>query len=103
MLMLQKLFSWILFLSMLLINLGLTWWFWIGYNLFTPHSNIVYTGWAYWSWKLLLGQSLLAITVLFVHLFLGGQALWRGDTLKARKISLMVIFILSLQLILSFV
>lgn len=99
----QKFISWILFLGILVINLGLIGWFWIGYNLLTPHSNIVYTGWAYWSWKLLLIQLLLSGVLLLAHLSLGGKALLQGDTQKARKVTLIVLLILILQLALSFI
>lgn len=91
-----------LFLSTLAVNSGLVWWFWLGYNLFTPHSNIIYTGWAWWSWKLLLAQAWLGSFVLVIHLILSGQALLQRDILRARKITLLVILILSLQLTLSF-
>ncbi len=101
--MLQKLLSWFLFLGIFIVNLGVTWWFWLGYNLFIPHSNIVYTGWAYWSWKLLLVQALFDIALLVVHLIFSGKALLQGDTRKARKISLVVLLILSIQLFFSFI
>lgn len=98
----QKFISWIFFLGILVINLGLIGWFWIGYNLLTPHSGIVYSGWAYWSWKLLLLQLFLSVILLFAHLFFGGKALIQGDTLRARKVTLIVMLVLILQLIPSF-
>ena len=99
----QKFISWILFLGILTVNLGLIGWFWIGYNLLTPHSNIVYTGWTYWSWKLLLIQLLLSGALLLAHLFFGGRALLQGDAQRARKVTLIVLIVLILQLALSFI
>lgn len=99
--MLGKISAWILFLGTLIVNLGLTWWFWLGYNLLTPHSGIVYTGWAYWSWKFLLVQAGLAGLVFGFHLFWAGKALVQGEITVARKITIISLLILALQLTLS--
>ncbi len=100
--MLQKLFTWLLFLGLLVINFVLTWWFWLGYNLLTPHSNIAYTGWTYWSWKLLLIQIIVSGAIFCAHLFMGGKALLQGNISRARKISLFAI-LLGAQLTLSLI
>lgn len=99
--MLQKLFTWLLFLGLLVINFVLTWWFWLGYNLLTPHSNIAYTGWTYWSWKLLIVQSVIGALTFCIHLLMGGRALLTGNYVRARGIALIVVLILTVQYIIT--
>lgn len=99
--MLQKLFTWLLFLGLLFINLILAWWFWLAYSLLTPHSNIVYTGWTYWSWKFLLIQSVIGALTFCIHLFMGGRALLSGNYARARGIALVVVLILIIQYLIA--
>lgn len=99
----QKVLGWLLWFGVSLACLASSAWYYLGYGLFTPHSNIVYTGLAYVSWKFFLASALFSLVTLFLHGYLSGKALWHNQIIHAAKISgLTVLSLITLFLIQKF-
>lgn len=96
----QKLNAWIFFIVIAVLAFLSSAWFYISYGLFTPHSNIVYTGTALWGWRFLLVSAYLTLGAIFIHGYVAGKALWSQNFLQAIKTSSITLMgLISLYLI----
>lgn len=99
----QKVFAWIVFISVTLCTLLSSLLFHAAYNLFSPYSNIDYLRETdFWKWKFWLILALVTFGVSLTHLTLGGRALVDGDIRKTINISLITLIGLILLYLISY-
>lgn len=73
--------------------------YYISYGLFIPHSNVTYSGAAFFWHASLLVSSFISFGIFFIHGYLAGRALWRHDYSKAAQTSLATLIVLGFFLV----
>lgn len=99
----KKIFAWFLYIAVTLYCLGTSAYHYLGYGLFTPHSNIVYTGITLILWKSLLVLAITALGILILHLIMTGRVLYQNNISQALKLSLIFFLIVAIPSLLSYI
>ena len=99
----KKIFAWLSYIAVALYCLGTSVYHYLGYGLFTPHSNIVYTGTTFILWKSLLVLTITALGILILHLIMTGRALYQNNIPQALRLSLIFLLIVAIPSLLSYI